>query len=80
MTKEDIEKALEICSKDEDCEKCPYRNHYRCDRALLKDALVLIIEQEKEIDQLKLDLESEKYRVERLKKELADKDLLIEQL
>lgn len=44
------------------------------------EAYKIITEQEKKIDQLNLDLESEKYRVERLKKELADKDLLIEQL
>lgn len=34
----------------------------------------------KEVDRLKLELEAEKYRVEQLQKELADKDLLIEQL
>lgn len=44
------------------------------------EAYKIITEQENDIDQLILDLESEKYRVERLKKELADKDLLIEQL
>ena len=48
MTKDEIKKALEICSKDEDCEKCPYCNHYRCDRALQKDSFVLITEQEQE--------------------------------
>lgn len=57
MTKEDITKALETCSKDEDCDKCPYCNHYYCDRALLKDALVLITKQESEIEQLKADNE-----------------------
>lgn len=34
----------------------------------------------KEVDRFKLELEAEKYRVECLQKELADKDLLIEQL
>ena len=53
MTKDEIKKALELCSKDEDCEKCPYCDHYRCDRALQKDAFVLITEQEKEIERLK---------------------------
>ena len=53
MTKDEIKKALELCSKDEDCEKCPYCNHYRCDRALQKDSFVLITEQEKEIERLK---------------------------
>ena len=57
MTKEDITKALETCSKDEDCDKCPYCNYYYCDRALLKDALVLITKQESEIEQLKADNE-----------------------
>ena len=46
MTKDEIKKALELCSKDEDCEKCPYCNHYRCDRALQNDSFVLITEQE----------------------------------
>ena len=48
MTKDEIKKALELCSKDEDCEKGPYCNHYRCDRALQKDSFVLITEQEQE--------------------------------
>ena len=48
MKKDEIKKALELCSKDEDCEKCPYCNHYRCDRALQKDSFVLITEQEQE--------------------------------
>ena len=48
MTKDEIKKALELCSKDEDCEKCPYCNHYCCDRALQKDSFVLITEQEQE--------------------------------
>ena len=48
MTQDEIKKALELCSKDEDCEKCPYCNHYRCDRALQKDSFVLITEQEQE--------------------------------
>ena len=53
MNKDEIKKALEICSKDEDCEKCPYCDHYRCDRALQKDSFVLITEQEQEIKRLK---------------------------
>lgn len=52
MTKEDIKKALELCSKDEDCEKCPYVDHYRCTRALQKGVLNLMTEQEKEIKRL----------------------------
>ena len=53
MNKDEIKKALEICSKDEDCEKCPYCDHYRCDRALQKDSFILITEQEQEIKRLK---------------------------
>lgn len=34
----------------------------------------------KEVDRLKLELGEEKYRVEQLQKEIADKDLLIKQL
>ena len=52
MTKNKNKKALELCSKDEDCEKCPYCNHYRCDRALQKDSFVLITEQEQESKRL----------------------------
>ena len=52
MNKDEIKKALEICSKDEDREKCPYCDHYRCDRALQKDSFVLITEQEQEIKRL----------------------------
>lgn len=51
MTKEDIKKALEICTKDEDCEKCPYAS-YGCTRKLRKDSFSLIIEQEKENEKL----------------------------
>lgn len=57
MTKDDIKKALELCSNDEDCEKCPYRNHYQCTRALQKDSLVLITEQDTEIERLKAENE-----------------------
>lgn len=55
MTKEDIKKALEICTKDEDCEKCPYAK-YGCTRLLRKDSFALITEQEKEIERLRTTL------------------------
>ena len=55
MTKEDIKKALEICTKDEDCEKCPYAS-YGCTRKLRKDSFSLIIEQENEIERLRTTL------------------------
>lgn len=44
-TIQDIKKALEICSEDDGCRECPYYDYYHCDKALLKDALALIIEQ-----------------------------------
>ncbi len=57
MSKDEIKKALELCSKDEDCEKCPYcatagtsNRYFRCMCSLQKDALDLITEQEKEIE------------------------------
>lgn len=53
MTKDEIKKALELCSKDEDCEKCPYVDNYCCTKSLQKGALALITEQEKEIERLK---------------------------
>lgn len=52
MTKEEIKKALELCSKDEDCEKCPYfisNKYFHCLWAVQEDSLALITEQEKEI-------------------------------
>ena len=57
MTKDEIKKALELCSKDEDCTFCPYVDHYCCTKALQKDALALITEQEKEIERLKTENE-----------------------
>lgn len=52
---EDIKKALELCTKDEDCEKCPYAK-YGCTRLLRKDSFALITEQEKEIERLRTTL------------------------
>lgn len=46
MTREDTKKALEICSEDDGCRECPYYDYHRCDKALLKDALALITEQQ----------------------------------
>ncbi len=67
MTIDDVKKELE-------------RGARLTGKDIFVDAYKIITEQEKKIDQLNLDLESEKYRVERLKEELADKDLLVEQL
>ena len=60
-TIQDIKKALEICSKDDGCRECPYYDYHRCDKALLKDALALITEQnqkyqEQRIKQAKIDI------------------------
>lgn len=52
MAKEDIKKALELCIKNEDCEKCPYCDK-GCTLVLRKDSFTLIIEQDAEIERLK---------------------------
>lgn len=56
MNKEDIKKALGICAElcPELCKRfdCPYYTQ-NCTDDILKDALDLIVEQEKEIEQLK---------------------------
>lgn len=63
-TIQDIKKALEICSGDDGCRECPYYDYYHCDKALLKDALALITEQnqkyqEQRIKQAKIDVLNE---------------------
>ena len=67
MTKDEIKKALECCAKsygdDVHCSDCPYdtltpracRERF-CQDVLCKDALNLITEQEKEIEQLKAEV------------------------
>lgn len=57
MNKDDIKKALESCVtyKNVDCNNCPccpYDGQILCQDVLCKDALNLITEQEKEIEQL----------------------------
>lgn len=52
MTKEDIKKALKCCETDW-CVRCPYFECIGCEVGLKQDALTLITEQEKEIEQLK---------------------------
>lgn len=73
MTKEDIKKALELCTKDEDCEKCPYAK-YGCTRLLRKDSFVLIIEQEKEIERLKAENDSLNKKISELEQDLIHAD------
>ena len=58
MTNKDIKKALECCSNPSInfCKNCPYNNNGEfscCDGEMHKDALNLVTEQEKEINQLK---------------------------
>ena len=57
IKKYEIKKGLKCCSVvdfETGCSDCPYR--YRC-KALYRDALNIIVEQEKEIDRLKIQLE-----------------------
>lgn len=68
-TIQDIKKALEICSKDDDCRKCPYYDYHRCDRALPKDVLALINEQEKSIQVVQ---QNQKYQEQRVKQAKID--------
>ena len=59
VKKDEIKKGLECCSVvdfETGCSDCPYR--YRCG-ALAKDALNIITEQEKEIEQLTRELAKE---------------------
>ena len=60
-TIQNIQKALEIWSGDDGCRECPYYDYHHCDKALLKDALALITEQnqkyqEQRIKQAKIDV------------------------
>lgn len=68
-TIQNIKKALEICSKDDDCRKCPYYDYHRCDRALPKDVLALINEQEKSIQVAQ---QNQKYQEQRIKQAKID--------
>ena len=53
MTKEDIKKALEICTDDcYSCDDCPYDDVINCGNTLKNDVRELIVEQEKEIERL----------------------------
>lgn len=65
MTKEDIKKALEFCSQDNYyfCGGCSYDDVRNCNDKLKTDALNVIIEQEKEIEQLKAEVKQAKIDV-----------------
>ena len=67
-TIQDIKKALEICSEDDGCRECPYYDYYHCDKALLKDVLVLITEQVIEQNQKYQDREIKQAKIDVLKK------------
>lgn len=54
MNKEDIKKAL-TCCKEDCCSYCPHWCEKGCQYQTLSDALILITEQEKEINNLKDD-------------------------
>ena len=59
IKKYEIKKGLKCCSVvslETGCSDCPYR--YRC-KALYRDALNIIVEQEKEIEQLTRELAKE---------------------
>lgn len=56
MTKDEIKKTLEFCGYlSYSCDDCPYDDVRDCSDTLKTDALNLIIEQEREIAQLKDD-------------------------
>lgn len=59
MTKDEIKKGLECCCNNSDfknaCRNCSYLTCPGCNDTLCKDALTLITEQEKEINNLKDD-------------------------
>lgn len=57
MTKEDIKKALEICTDDyHSCNGCPYYKVIDCSDTLRVNARELIVEQESEIERLKAEV------------------------
>ena len=58
MNNNDIKRAIEFCTEfDLPCEECPYYDVRNCSDTLKLDAHKLIIEQEKEIEQLKSEIE-----------------------
>ena len=75
MTKEDIKKALEICTSSYGtCDACPYDDVRNCSDTLKNDARELIIEQEKSIqDQiLFLAQQNQEYREQQVKQAQID--------
>ena len=75
MTKEDIKKALEICTSSYGtCDACPHDDVRNCSDTLKNDARELIIEQEKSIqDQiLFLAQQNQEYREQQVKQAKID--------
>lgn len=74
MTKDDIKKALEFCDRDDYffCGGCAYDSVRNCHDKLQADALNLIIEQEKEIAQLKAEFKQLETNAEILARGVRD--------
>ena len=59
MNKDDIKKALEVCTDCySTCDDCPYDDVGNCGDTLKTDACELIVEQENEIERLKAENET----------------------
>lgn len=71
MTKDEIKKGLKCCETDW-CVRCPYFECIGCEVGLKQDALNLITEQEKEIEQLKVEYEKLQTNEEILAKGIRD--------
>lgn len=73
MTKDEIKKALEICNDANlSCGDCPYHDDLTCSDTLKTDARELIIEQEKEIEQLKAEFKQLETNAEILARGVRD--------
>lgn len=77
MNIDDIKKGLECCSNPSinSCKDCPYNNNGEfscCDGEMCKDALNLITEQEKEIEQLKAEFKQLETNAEILARGVRD--------
>ena len=72
MNKDDIKKALKMCISSDPCDNCPYKADGRCSDTLKTDALNLIIEQEKEIEQLKVEFKQLETNAEILARGVRD--------
>lgn len=71
MNKEEIKKTLVLCV-DCDCDQCTYNDINGCYNKIKTDALNLIIEQEKEITQLKAELKQLETNAEILARGVRD--------